>query len=763
VGGYPEFDGWPRFTTMVHQKMYVEWIRRAWQGGLRLMVSLVVNNEALAWGSSGTEPADDRTAVAVQLDEMEALVARHADFLEIARTPSEARRIIRDGRLAMVLGVEVDSLGNWKHEQSVTDDDVRAYLGELYDRGVRHMFPIHLADNAFGGTAVFADEFNFNSAFVHGRFIEVDSSDATGFRLADAPDWLRSPLLGGIADAYPRYDQIGDPAGHHHGHVNHLGLTDRGRDAIAEMMRLGMIVDIDHMSAAAVSDTLALAEARGYPLVAGHVGLSAVATVTEDVDRRTEYQRTPEQIDRIRALGGIVAVGLQQHGVDRYQNAVPNDAPGTSKSWAQAYGWLADRMGGVGVAIGTDINGLAGQWGPRFGLNACPDIGRELPGPDPRASVDAQANGVRYASEVVDYRAYRFEGVREQDVYDMEARDVWESIAIFKSGTDPDQAEMPGLPRRTPWQSGKVRNMAKGFRAASEDELENPFLGGQTFNEQRAAFLVAHGREPDAGEELERARLFGVIKRVWDRWHAMQGDNAPLVRHRAGRRDFDINLDGVAHYGMLPDFLQDLRNVGLSQERLAPLFRSAEDYIRTWERCEQRRGRVPRNAEFVRAEVPAEVQRGRVAQVTVVMRNTGSATWTAADAYRLAVRAPGWDMPTVAPAAPVEAAQEATFKFTITAPGGVGGYELRCQMVHDGGAPFGDLTPARSVSVVDPPGCESVKGEIAGVDAEIAALQADLQGVATGERALIARQIKALRGRRDALVSQADALGCSRG
>ena len=52
----------------------------------------------------------------------------------------------------------------------------------------------------------------------------------------------------------------------------------------------------------------------------------------------------------------------------------------------------------------------------------------------------------------------------------------------------------------------------------------------------------------------------------------------------SGDRRFDINVDGMAHYGMLPDFLQDLRNVGLPRECLSPLFSSAEAYIALWER-----------------------------------------------------------------------------------------------------------------------------------------------------------------------------------
>ncbi len=73
----------------------------------------------------------------------------------------------------------------------------------------------------------------------------------------------------------------------------------------------------------------------------------------------------------------------------------------------------------------------------------------------------------------------------------------------------------------------------------------------------------------------------------------MNGDNAPLSRSFAGEeRDFDINLDGMAHYGMLPDLLQDMRNVGLTAEDLIPLFRSAYDYVQMWGTCVKRAPRI---------------------------------------------------------------------------------------------------------------------------------------------------------------------------
>jgi hypothetical protein len=62
----------------------------------------------------------------------------------------------------------------------------------------------------------------------------------------------------------------------------------------------------------------------------------------------------------------------------------------------------------------------------------------------------------------------------------------------------------------------------------------------------------------------------------------------PICSTAGPRRDFDINLDGMAHYGMLLDFLQEVRNIGLSAADLAPLFRSAHDYVEMWEHCARR-------------------------------------------------------------------------------------------------------------------------------------------------------------------------------
>ena len=47
---------------------------------------------------------------------------------------------------------------------------------------------------------------------------------------------------------------------------------------------------------------------------------------------------------------------------------------------------------------------------------------------------------------------------------------------------------------------------------------------------------------------------------------------------------FDLNVDGVAHYGLYPDFIADMQRTPGGDEALVYLFRSAEAYLQLWER-----------------------------------------------------------------------------------------------------------------------------------------------------------------------------------
>ena len=70
------------------------------------------------------------------------------------------------------------------------------------------------------------------------------------------------------------------------------------------------------------------------------------------------------------------------------------------------------------------------------------------------------------------------------------------------------------------------------------------------------------------------------------------GQNEPLRKLVNGQRDWDFNIDGLAHYGMIPDFLQDLKNVGIKTDMMMPIFSSAEEYILMWEKAEKNKANV---------------------------------------------------------------------------------------------------------------------------------------------------------------------------
>lgn len=69
---------------------------------------------------------------------------------------------------------------------------------------------------------------------------------------------------------------------------------------------------------------------------------------------------------------------------------------------------------------------------------------------------------------------------------------------------------------------------------------------------------------------------------VWNHFHRAFGSNIPLLRCQTGYEQWGINFEGVAHYGLIPDFLQDLRNVGMQPQDLSVLFRSADEFARMW-------------------------------------------------------------------------------------------------------------------------------------------------------------------------------------
>jgi microsomal dipeptidase-like Zn-dependent dipeptidase len=56
-----------------------------------------------------------------------------------------------------------------------------------------------------------------------------------------------------------------------------------------------------------------------------------------------------------------------------------------------------------------------------------------------------------------------------------------------------------------------------------------------------------------------------------------------FIRERTGKRIFDLNTDGVAQYGLVPDLIADMRSQPDGREATRTLFHSAQAYLDTWQ------------------------------------------------------------------------------------------------------------------------------------------------------------------------------------
>ena len=75
-------------------------------------------------------------------------------WLRIVDNPADARAVIADGKLAVVQGIEISKVfncGEFLGQPECSREQIVERLDAAYAAGVRHVFPVHKFDNAFGG------------------------------------------------------------------------------------------------------------------------------------------------------------------------------------------------------------------------------------------------------------------------------------------------------------------------------------------------------------------------------------------------------------------------------------------------------------------------------------------------------------------------------------------------------------------------------------------------------------------------------------
>lgn len=115
------------------------------------------------------------------------------------------------------------------------------------------------------------------------------------------------------------------------------GLTDFGREVIHEMNRLGIIIDLAHVSPKMIDEIL---DQTTRPVLVSHTGVKG----TKDSPRNI----SDHHINRIAASGGLIGIGF-------FRGAIK----GEIKHIVEAMKYVRDLVGIEHVALGSDFDGAA--------------------------------------------------------------------------------------------------------------------------------------------------------------------------------------------------------------------------------------------------------------------------------------------------------------------------------------------------------------------------------------------------------------------
>ena len=121
------------------------------------------------------------------------------------------------------------------------------------------------------------------------------------------------------------------------------GLSSFGRDAVAELDRVGFVLDLAHSSEAVVDDVLTLSRERrlSRPLMVSHTGLRKACPATFNRNMRDD------QLKAIADAGGLVGIGF-------FQGAICDTSPA---GIARTIRIAVEELGEDAVALGSDFDG----------------------------------------------------------------------------------------------------------------------------------------------------------------------------------------------------------------------------------------------------------------------------------------------------------------------------------------------------------------------------------------------------------------------
>ncbi|GAA2499301.1 hypothetical protein GCM10010393_34500 [Streptomyces gobitricini] len=487
--GWPTFKDWPAHDSLTHQQNYYAWVERAWRGGQRVLVNdLVTNGVICSVYFFKDRGCDEMTSIRLQarktygmqayVDEMYGGPGK--GWFRIVTDSAQARRVIEQGKLAVVLGVETSEPFGCKQILDVPQcdrADIDRGLDELHALGVRSMFLCHKFDNALCGVRF--DSGALGTAINVGQFLSTGTFWQTGRCTGPQHD---NPI--GLAAA-PEAEKklppgVSVPSYAADARCNTRGLTALGEYALRGMMQRKMMIEIDHMSVKATGRVLDVLEAESYPGV-----LSSHSWM--DID----------WTERVYRLGGFIAQYM--HGAEEFTaEARRTDA-------------LREKYG-VGYGYGTDMNGVGGWPAPR-GADTPDPVRYPFRSADGGSLVDRQTTGERTWDVNTDGAAHY--GLVPDWLEDIRVTGGQDVIDDLFRGAESYLTTWGGSERH------RTENLATGSTASASTSEWNPVTShspGRAVDGDRRTRWASDWRDPQwLAVDLGATRTVGRVTLDWER------------------------------------------------------------------------------------------------------------------------------------------------------------------------------------------------------------------------------------------------------
>jgi microsomal dipeptidase-like Zn-dependent dipeptidase len=352
--GWPTFVGWPTFDTYTHQQVYWVWLERAWRAGLRLAVANTSEDaEQCRIEPMRAHSCNETASIRLQVRNLRRM-QNYIDaqfggpgrgFFRLVYGPAQARRVIDQGKLAVVIGVESSNpfgCSEYRGRSRCTRVDVNRGLKKWWRLGVRTFFPVHWVDNAFAGAALEGGTtgifINILNRFQTGRYFRTSRCPHAGEGVA--VHTLSPGVLKLLAAIFPAAKSIANepmptyPSGLR---CNARGLTPLGRYLIRQMIARHFMIQVDHLSEKARDSVLRIAARTRYPLISPHTD--------------TGGEWVPQDLRLLYAGGGLATITPDLAAVD-------------NKKILRLRRYRSHKHY-FGVAFGTDTGGFAALPGPR--------------------------------------------------------------------------------------------------------------------------------------------------------------------------------------------------------------------------------------------------------------------------------------------------------------------------------------------------------------------------------------------------------------